>query len=50
MAAPDYVPIFFKKPLASRGASTDEYTPYRSSSGCTHGYGAISCVSVNLIM
>jgi len=21
------VPIFFKKPLASRGASTDEYTP-----------------------
>ena len=27
MAASDYVPIFFKKPLASRGASTDEYTP-----------------------
>jgi len=26
MAASDYVPIFFKKPLASRGASTDEYT------------------------
>jgi hypothetical protein len=25
MAATDYVPIFFKKPLASRGASTDEY-------------------------
>ena len=39
-----------QKPLASRGASTDEYTPYRSSSGCTHGYGAISCVSVSLIM
>ena len=27
MAASDYVPIFFNKPLASRGASTDEYTP-----------------------
>jgi len=27
MAASDYVPIFFKNPLASRGASTDEYTP-----------------------
>ena len=25
MAASDYVPIFFKIPLASRGASTDEY-------------------------
>jgi hypothetical protein len=28
MAASDYVPIFFKKPLASRGASTDEYATY----------------------
>jgi hypothetical protein len=27
MAASDYVPMLFKKPLASRGASTDEYTP-----------------------
>jgi hypothetical protein len=27
MAASDYVPIFFKIPLASGGASTDEYTP-----------------------
>jgi hypothetical protein len=27
MAASDYVPISFKKPLASRGASTDEYRP-----------------------
>ena len=27
MAASDYVPIFFKKPLALGGASTDEYTP-----------------------
>ena len=26
MAASDYVPIFLQKPLASRGASTDEYT------------------------
>jgi hypothetical protein len=28
MAASDYVPTFFKKPLALGGASTDEYTPY----------------------
>ena len=27
MAASDYVPTFFKKPLALGGASTDEYTP-----------------------
>ena len=27
MAASDYVPIFFRKPLALGGASTDEYTP-----------------------
>ena len=27
MAAPDYVPTLFKKPLASRGASTDRFTP-----------------------
>ena len=27
MAAPDYVSLLFKKPLASRGASTDEYSP-----------------------
>jgi hypothetical protein len=26
MAASDYVPTFFKKPLALGGASTDEYT------------------------
>ena len=26
MAASDYVPIFFKKPLALGGASTDEYS------------------------
>jgi hypothetical protein len=29
MAASDYVPTFFKKPLALGGASTDEYTPRR---------------------
>jgi hypothetical protein len=28
MAASDYVPTFFKKPLALGGASTDEYTPF----------------------
>ena len=28
MAASDYVPMLFKKSLASRGASTDEYTPW----------------------
>jgi len=27
MAASDYVSMLFKKLLASRGASTDEYTP-----------------------
>jgi hypothetical protein len=27
MAVSDYVPTFFKKPLALGGASTDEYTP-----------------------
>jgi hypothetical protein len=30
MAASDYVPTFFKKPLALGGASTDEYTPFAS--------------------
>ena len=30
MAASDYVPTFFKKPLALGGASTDEYTPLNS--------------------
>jgi hypothetical protein len=28
MAASDYVPIFFKKPLALGEASTDEYTAF----------------------
>jgi hypothetical protein len=28
MAASDYVPIFFKIPLASSGTSTDEFTTY----------------------
>ena len=28
MAASDYVPTFFKKPLALGGASTDQYTPF----------------------
>ena len=30
MAASDYVPTFFKKPLALGGASTDEYAPFNT--------------------
>jgi len=42
----------FLQPLAvaPSPAATAFFEPYRSSSGWTHEYGVISCVSVSLIM
>lgn len=52
MAASDYVPTFFKKPLALGGASTDEYTPtsvmgpMRSSPPCDRHAAELTLLSV----